>query len=122
VVPISDPKNYQAFAGNDTGAQNCFYGLNGASASCTIAKYDPLRGDPFVELDARLGKSIKFGDRANLQLIAEAFNLTNRSNYGNNFQNSITSSHFNNPIGFLAPSSVIVPRATWGELGFRFSF
>ena len=96
--------------------------MNGVSASCTIAKYDPLRGDPFFELDARLGKNIKFGDKANLQLIAEAFNLTDRANYGGNYQNSITSTHFNHPIGFLAPSSVIVPRATWGELGFRFTF
>jgi hypothetical protein len=122
VVPTSDPKNYLAFAGNDTAAQNCFYGVGGVSASCTIAKYDPLRGNPFFELDARLGKNIKFGDKANLQLIAEAFNLTNRANYGNNFENSITSPHFDHPKGFLAPSSVIIPRATWGEMGFRFTF
>jgi hypothetical protein len=69
-----------------------------------------------------LGKNIKFGDKANLQLIAEAFNLTNRANYGNNYENSITSQHFNHPKGFLAPASVIVPRATWGEMGFRFTF
>jgi hypothetical protein len=122
VVPTSDPTDYLAFAGDETGAQNCFYGLNGVAASCTIAKYDPLRGDPFFELDARLGKSFKFGDKANLQLIAEAFNLTNRANYGGNYGNNIASASFNKPVGFLAPSSVIIPRATWGELGFRFSF
>jgi hypothetical protein len=122
VVPTSDPRNFQAFAGDNTGAQNCFYGLNGVSASCTIAKYDPLRGDPFFELDARLGKNIKFGDKASLQLIAEAFNLTNRANYGGNYQGSIASASFNKPVGFVAPNSVIIPRATWGELGFRFSF
>jgi hypothetical protein len=122
VVPTSDPKNYLAFANDDAGAQNCFYGLGGSAGGCTIAKYDPLRGDPFFQMDARLGKNIKFGDKANLQLIAEAFNLTNRANYGNNYQNSITSSHFNHPVGFLGPSSVIIPRATWGEMGFRFTF
>jgi hypothetical protein len=122
VVPISDPTNYLAFAGDETGAQNCFYGVGGVAASCTIAKYDPLRGDPFFQMDARLGKNIKFGDKANLQLIAEAFNLTNRANYGNNYQNNIVSGSFNKPIGFLAPSSVIIPRATWGEMGFRFTF
>jgi hypothetical protein len=58
-----------------------------------------------------------------VQLIAEAFNLTNRANYGNNFNNSIGSAtKFNHPAGFIAPSSTIIPRATWGELGFRFSF
>ncbi len=123
VVPIADPKNYFAYAGNNTGAQNCFYGLNGASASCTIAKYDPLRGDPFFQLDTRLAKNFRFKERANVQLIAEAFNLTNRANYGNNFGNSIGSvPTFDHPVGFLAPSSTIVPRSTWGELGFRFSF
>ena len=123
VVPTSDPKNYFAFAGNNTGARNCFYGLGGSSQSCTISKYDPLRGDPFFQLDTRLAKSFKFGERANVQLIAEAFNLTNRANYGNNFGRSIGSAtHFDKPAGFIAPSSTIIPRATWGELGARFTF
>jgi hypothetical protein len=123
VVPTSDPKNYFAFAGDNTGAQNCFYGLNGVAASCTIAPYDPLRGDPFFQLDTRLSKDIKIHDRANIQLIAEAFNLTNRANYGNNFGHSIGSATtFNHPVGFISPSSTIIPRSTWGELGFRFTF
>jgi len=123
VVPTADPKNYFAFAGDNTGAQNCFYGLNNVSASCTIVPYDPLRGDPFFQLDTRLAKSIKIHDRANIQLIAQAFNLTNRANYGNNFGHSIGSkTTFDHPVGFLAPSSTIIPRSTWGELGFRLNF
>ncbi len=115
-MPTSDPKNYFAFAGNNAGAQDCFYGLHGASAACTIAKYDPLRGDPFFQLDARLAKTIKFGENANVQLIAEAFNLTNRANYGNNFGNSIGSNKtFDHPAGFIAPSSVIIPRVNLGR-------
>jgi outer membrane receptor protein involved in Fe transport len=123
VVPTSDPKNYFAFAGNNTGAQNCFYGLGGSTAGCTIAKYDPLRGDPFFQLDTRLAKNFKFGEKANVQIIAQAFNLTNRANYGNNFGHSIGSAtHFDKPVGFISPSSTIIPRATWGELGARFTF
>jgi outer membrane receptor protein involved in Fe transport len=123
VVPTSDPTNYFAFAGNNTGAQNCFYGINGASASCTIAKYDPMRGDPFFQLDTRLAKTFKLGEKANVQLIAEAFNLTNRANYGNNFGHSIgAQANFDHPVGFISPSSTIIPRATWGEMGFRFTF
>jgi outer membrane receptor protein involved in Fe transport len=122
VVPKSDPTNWFAFAGNETEAQNCFYGL-GEPGNCTIAKYDPLRGDPFFQLDARLAKNIRFGERANLQIIAQAFNLTNRANYGNNFGHSIGSAAtFNHPVGFISPSSTIIPKSTWGELGFRFSF
>jgi outer membrane receptor protein involved in Fe transport len=123
VVPTADPKNYFAYATDNTSAQNCFYGINGVSASCTIAKYDPLRGDPFFELDTRLGKTFKFGEKASVQLIAEAFNLTNRANYGNSFGNSIAdSTHFDKPENFISPSSVIIPRATWGELGFKVTF
>jgi outer membrane receptor protein involved in Fe transport len=123
VVPTSDPTNWFAFAGNSAGAQNCFYGLNGVTQACTIAKYDPFRGDPFFELDMRLAKNIKFGERMNLQLIAQAFNLTNRANYGNNFGNSIGNAKtFGHPIGFINPSSTIVPKAVWGELGARFTF
>ncbi|HWE87329.1 MAG TPA: carboxypeptidase regulatory-like domain-containing protein [Terracidiphilus sp.] len=119
VVPTSDPTNWFAYAGNNTGAQDCFY----FSGGCTISHYDPLRGDPFFQLDTRLAKDIKLGDHGTVQLIAEAFNLTNRANYGNNFGNSIGSSTtFDHPVGFIAPSSTIIPRSTWGELGFRYSF
>jgi hypothetical protein len=123
VVPTNDPANYLAFSGNNAGAQNCFYGLNGVTQACTIAKYDPLRGDPFFELDMRLAKNFKLGERMKLQLVAQAFNLTNRANYGNNFGNNIGSaSTFGHPVGFINPSSTIVPLAVWGEFGVRFTF
>jgi outer membrane receptor protein involved in Fe transport len=127
VVPTSDPTNYLAFAGRNTDAQNCFYGINGVAQGCTIAKFDPLRGDPFFELDMRLAKNIKFGERMNLQLLAQAFNLTNRANYGNNFGPSATATigsaaTFGHPQGFIAPASTIIPHALWGELGVRFTF
>ncbi len=123
VVPTNDPTNYFAFAGNNKGAQNCFYGINGVAQGCTIAKFDPQRGDPFFELDMRLAKNIKFGERMNLQLLAQAFDLTNRANYGNNFGRNIgDASTFGHPVGFINPNSVIIPRAVWGELGVRFTF
>lgn len=124
VVPSDDITNYLAFSGNNTAAQNCFYGLNGyAPGSCTIAKYDPLRGDPFFELDLRLSKTIRLGERMRLQLIGQAFNLTNRANYGNDFGNNIADpTTFGHPIGFIAPSSTIIPRSLWSEFGARFSF
>jgi outer membrane receptor protein involved in Fe transport len=127
VVPTNDPTNYLAFSGNNAGAQNCFYGINGVAQGCTIAKYDPLRGDPFFELDMRLSKNIKFGERMNLQLVAQAFNLTNRANYGNNFGANAAASiadptRFGHPQGFINPSSTIIPKSIWGELGARFTF
>src|SRR6266704_334239 len=108
--------------------ENSFYGkcvtqFGVALAPLTIPKYDPLRGDPFFELDMRMAKNIKFGERMNLQLLAQAFNLTNRANYGNNFGNNIANaSTFAHPAGFIAPASTIIPHALWGELGVRFTF
>jgi outer membrane receptor protein involved in Fe transport len=123
VVPTADPTNYLAFSGNNTGAQNCFYGINGVAQACTIAKYDPLRGDPFFELDMRLAKNIKFRERYNLQIVAQAFNLTNRANYGNDFGANIGDpTTFGHPIGFINPSSTVNARSVWGEFGFRFTF
>lgn len=124
VVPANDRTDYLAFSGDNKTAQNCFYGLNGyAPGSCTIAKYDPLRGDPFFELDLRLSKTIRLGERFRAELIAQAFNLTNRANYGNDFNNSISNpGTFGHPQGFIAPGSTIIPRSLWSEFGVRFSF
>ncbi len=124
VVPSNNPTNYLAFSGNNTAAQNCFYGLAGyAPGSCTIAQYDPVRGDPFFELDLRLSKTIRLGEHMRLELIAQAFNLTNRANYGNDFNNDISNpTTFGHPAGFIAPNSTIIPRSLWSEFGARFSF
>jgi hypothetical protein len=123
IVPDSDPKNFFAFAGNNTGAQNCYYGLNGVQQACRFASFDPLRGDPFFQLDMRLAKDIKFGERYKVQLIGQAFNLTNRANYGNNFNNSIgDAGSFGHASGFINPSSTTIPRSLWGEFGVRFTF
>jgi hypothetical protein len=132
VVPTSDPTNWLAFSpskfGNsssaaNTAARNCFYGLNGVTQSCSIAQYDPLRGVPFFELDMRLAKNIKIRERMNLQLVAQAFNLTNRANYGNNFNRNIANANtFGHPAGFINPSSTIVPLSIWGEFGARLTF
>ncbi len=125
VVPISDPTNFLAYSGDNPGAQDCFYGLTGPK-TCTISKYDPLRGQPFFELDTRLAKTVHLGENMNVQLVAQAFNLTNRANYGNNYGPTGASiadrRTFNHPQGFIAPSNTTIPRALWGEFGARFTF
>jgi len=122
VVPTSNIHDWLAYSGDNADAQACFYGL-GQPVSCTISKYDPLRGDPFFELDLRLSKNFRFGERMNLEIIGQAFNLTNRANYGNNYNNNIASPDtFGHPAGFINPSSTIIPRSLWGEFGGRFTF
>ena len=123
VVPSNAPTNWFAYANSITDAQNCFYGLNGVSKSCTIAAFDPLRGDPFFQLDLRLSKNFNLGEHFKLQFVAQAFNLTNRANYGNDFNGNIASqSTFGHPAGFLAPSSGVIPRSLWSEYGVRLTF
>jgi hypothetical protein len=139
VVPNNDLKNYtygtdyintyvatavangansdDATAAAQGNVATCYY-----TAQCTIAKYDPLRGQAFFELDAKLAKNFKLGERMNLQLVAQAFNLTNRANYGNNFGNNIASSTLGHPTGFFAPNATFIPRSIWGEFGVHFTF
>jgi len=116
----------------------CYY-----SGNCHLAPYSGLRGDPYFDMDARLAKNIKLGESRNLQLIFQAFNLFNHANYGNDFgfttnqfktiadpvtcptckkQLSTPDSTFSNPVGFINPSSSLLPRAFTAEFGARFSF
>jgi len=95
-----------------------------ASGACREVAYNSYHGDPVIQLDARVGKSIVLHDRYNVSLFFQGFNLTNRANYGNNFDGNVSnaSSTFLKPLGFVNPSSTIVPRSFTGEFGARFSF
>jgi outer membrane receptor protein involved in Fe transport len=125
VVPNSDPTNYLwALSQTQTAVSQCYF-----SGSCTMAKFDALRGDPTFNLDLRLAKNVKLKEGINLQLVAQAFNLTNRANYGNNFDGIIDdfkadgTGTFHHPAGFVNPGSQsVTPRALLGEFGFRLSF
>jgi Carboxypeptidase regulatory-like domain/TonB dependent receptor-like, beta-barrel len=118
VVPKNDTRNFLAYAGNDAGAQMCYY----VTKQCQVSQYDPLRGDPFFQMDMRFSKSFRIREGMNLELIAQAFNLTNHANYGNNFGLDISSTTFNHPIGFINPTSTYMPRSLWSEFGVRFTF
>jgi hypothetical protein len=65
-------------------------------------------GPNYFTFDLRLMRNIHFGgDRYNLQLIAEAFNLTNRTNYAS--VNNIVGPNYTGPVhpsGFVAPPTV----------------
>jgi hypothetical protein len=95
----------------------CYY-----SGNCHIVPYNSLRGDPYFNMDVRLAKNIKLGEGRNLQLAWQAFNLFNHANYGNNFDNVVQSSTFGKAIGFINPTSSLLPRAFTAEFGARFTF
>jgi hypothetical protein len=81
-----------------------------------------LRGEAFFQLDTRVSRTFKFGEKARLELIFQAFDLTNRANFGGNYQGNIRSATFMQPTNFITGSGVIVPKSFSGEFGARFSF
>jgi Carboxypeptidase regulatory-like domain/TonB dependent receptor-like, beta-barrel len=121
IVPNSDPTNLTAMAGTSSAAKlaavQCYY-----SGNCHVVPYNSLRGDPFFNVDARLAKNLKLGENRKLQLAFQAFNLFNHANYGNNFDSVVQDGTFGKAIGFINPTSSLLPRAFTAEFGARFSF
>jgi hypothetical protein len=125
VVPNSDPNNLAFFptdnpadtAASKLAASQCYY-----AGKCHLAPFDSLRGDPYFDMDARVAKNIKVREHGNLQLAFQAFNLTNHANYGNNFRSVAGHAGFQQPFGFINPTSSLLPRAFTGEFGARFTF
>ena len=122
VVPKNDQSNLTAFddptnGPNKLGAVQCYY-----SGNCVVAPYNSQRGNPYFNMDARVAKNIKLGEARNLQLMFQAFNLTNHANYGNDFGTVVDSGSFGHPVGFINPTSSLLPRAFTGEFGARFTF
>lgn len=129
VVQDSDPTNYTYFKvlQNQDGLSNskvvaaertCL-----AANQCMFVPFDSLRGQDFFELDARVSKAINFGEKGQLRLIFQAFDLTNRANFGNSFGTSVRSlGTFDQPTGFIAPSGTIIPKSFRAEFGAEFSF
>jgi hypothetical protein len=81
-----------------------------------------MRGDPYFNVDARVAKNIKLGEGRILQLAFQGFNLFNHANYGNNFDNVVQDSTFGRPVGFINPTSSVLPRSFSAEFGARFTF
>jgi hypothetical protein len=97
--------------------QACLY-----AGTCHQIGYNTMRGEDFFQLDARFSRDFKFGEKAHLQLIFQAFDLTNRANFGVNYQTSIRAATFGQPTNFIGGTGVIVPKSFSGEFGAKFSF
>ena len=93
-----------------------------AGGTCHQVAFGSQRGQVFYQLDARFSKEIKLRERMKLALFFQAFDLTNRANFGAAFQANIRSSIFQKPTGFVSSSGVVVPHSFAGEFGARFSF
>lgn len=118
IVLNSDPTNLTETAGYTAAQlQACI-----AANTCHQVPYNYLRGEDFFQLDVRLAKTIKFGEKPRLQLIFQAFDLTNRANFGSSYSGNIRAATFQQPTGFISGNGVIVPKSFAAEFGARFSF
>jgi hypothetical protein len=99
--------------------QNCL-----GAGTCREVAYNSYHGLTFLQLDARIANTITFHERFGLTLFYQAFNMTNRANYGPNYDVNVSNAatSFLKPLGFINPSSTVVPRSFTGEFGARFSF
>ena len=118
IVLNTDPNNLSATTGYSAAQLTACIAAN----TCHQLAYDALRGADFFQLDARFGKFFKFGERARLELFFQAFDLTNRANFGTSYGGNIRTSTFQQPTGFITSSGVVVPKSFAGEFGARFSF
>jgi hypothetical protein len=82
---------------------------------CEVVQINPLRGDPYVQMDVRFAKAFKFGETAGVHFYWEFFNLFNRANFGNNFGERVGTSTFNQPVGYFGIGS---PDASSAARGF----
>ena len=125
IVPVNNPTDYTHFniaayptsSAAKAAMQACL-----ASGQCEEVPFDSLRGQAFFQMDARLSKSIRLGERGTLNLLFQGFDITNRANFGNSFGTNPRAAGFGQPTGFIAANSVVVPKSFRGEFGVEYRF
>ena len=75
-----------------------------------------FRGEPVVTFDIRIAKFFRFGEDKNVQVAFETFNLFNRVNRGQNFENTFQSPNFGGWNQGLDTNQLQI------QLGVRFQF
>jgi hypothetical protein len=112
------PNNYLATASyTTTQIQQCL-----SANTCHVSGYDSARGAPFFQLDTRFSKLFHIRERMSLEFFFQAFDLTNRANFGGTYYNNIRTTTFGKPSGFITPSAVVIPQFFAGEAGFTMRF
>lgn len=125
VVNNNAPTDYTALAGASAGTLRACLAAN----TCHFVGFDAFRGTPFFQLDTRISKTFKVGERVKIQALTQLFNMTNRANFGNNFDGNVqgfsttpADNTFQKPLGYINPSSSTIPRAFAAEFGFKVNF
>ncbi|MGH9467157.1 MAG: hypothetical protein ACRD1Y_07355, partial [Terriglobales bacterium] len=124
IVPNSDPTEYTAYATASPvfDPSTGFYTLpclqNG---TCHELAINSLRAQSFFDVDARFGKRLALRDWGSVNLFFQAFDLTNRTNFGS-YNGNVRSSSFGLPQGYISGSGVTIPKSFRGEFGAEFTF
>jgi hypothetical protein len=92
------------------------------TGQCLMGPFDSVRGQSFFQVDARVSKNFKIKERYTITALIQMFDLTNRANFGNNFNTDVRLSTYGTPSGFITPSGVIVPHQFSAEAGVKFTF
>jgi hypothetical protein len=106
---------------------------NGTPEGCTMIKPNTLKGKAFIQMNLRATKRFSIGERAKISLFAEFFNLFNRSNFCNSYEEDVTDSQFNKPQAFcngpsnaafggVSGASKFAVESFHTQLGMRFEF
>jgi hypothetical protein len=76
--------------------------------ACTMIKPNTLTGKAFIQMNLRASKKFNINERASVAVFAEFFNLFNRANFCNSYEEDATDPHFNKPQAFCAgPSNAV---------------
>lgn len=119
IVPISNPSDFTTYALASVATQQACL----AASTCRMVGFDTLRGQDYFQLDTRVTKAFNFAEKGELKLIFQAFDITNRANFGNSFGTSVRSpGTFEQPTGFIAPSGTIIPKSFRAEFGAEYTF
>jgi len=72
---------------------------------CTMLKPNTQTGKPFVQMDLRTTKNFRMGEHANLAIYWEFYNLFNRANFCNSYEQDVNAPNFNQPQSFCGGPS-----------------
>ncbi len=105
---------------------------------CTMIKPNTLSGKAYIQMDLRLDKTFKLGERASLAINWEFYNLLNRANFCNSYEESVSAgippngtfntpqSYCNGPsnaaFGGISGYNAAAVKSLSSQFGFRLEF
>jgi len=101
---------------------------------CPMIKPNTLTGKAYIETDLGIDKAFRFGERAKLTVNWQFYNLFNRANFCNSYEESVSAgSTFNTPrsycngpsnaaFGGLSGYAAAATKSLSSQFGFRFEF